>query len=136
MRCWHPRAEIIPREQAAIVGANIRALRQSKGWPQRRVGELMGWISNSTVCAAEGHRDGRQRDFTTEEVRRLASIFGVEPWQITTRCVNCKGRPPAGFACLTCGAQSLRLPSGIASYYVDFIGEIADGRGLRGQPPQ
>ncbi len=139
MSRWHSRTEIIPREQAAIVGANIRALRQRKGWPQSRVGELMGWISNSTVCAAEGHRDGRQCGYTTDEVRRLASIFGVEPWQITTRCANCKGRPPAGFACLTCGVQSIGLSSGIGhyadrmrfdprTYPLDLdIGEVADG---------
>jgi hypothetical protein len=51
----------IPEEQCAIVGANIRALRQRKGWSQARLGELMGWPSTSTVCAAEGHRNDRQR---------------------------------------------------------------------------
>ena len=99
-------AEVISREQAAVVGANIRALRQGRGWSQSHVGELMGWTSNSTVCAAEGHREDRQRGFTREEVRRLAGIFGVKPWQLTTRCANCAGHPPAGFACLTCGAQA------------------------------
>ena len=104
------RAGEIPRAQAAVVGANIRVLRERNGWTQATLGKLMGWISNSTVCAAEGHRGGRQRGFTIDEVRRLASIFGVEPWQITTRCANCKGRPPDGFACLTCGAQSREDP--------------------------
>jgi hypothetical protein len=65
----------------------------------------MGWMSGSTVCAAEGRRDGRQRSFTTDEVQRLAGIFGVKPWQLTTRCANCEGHPPPGFACLTCGAE-------------------------------
>ena len=45
--------EVIPREQAAIVGANIRTLRLGKGWTQAHVGSLMGWTSNSTVCAAD-----------------------------------------------------------------------------------
>ena len=97
--------EVIPREQAAIVGANIRTLRQGRGWRQSYVGELMGWTSNSTVCAAEGRRGGRQRSFTHDEVRQLAGIFGVKQWQLTTRCANCAGHPPAGFACLTCGAK-------------------------------
>jgi hypothetical protein len=66
----------------------------------------MGWAASSTVCAAEGHREDRQRGFTLEEVQRLAGIFGVKPWQLTTRCANCGGYPPAGFACLTCGAQA------------------------------
>jgi transcriptional regulator with XRE-family HTH domain len=104
MRGRHRAAEVIPREQAAIVGANIRTLREGRGWPQSHVGERMGWISNSTVCAAEGHRDGRQRSFTPDEVQRLAGIFGITPWQLTTRCANCAGHPPTGYACLTCGA--------------------------------
>jgi transcriptional regulator with XRE-family HTH domain len=107
-------AENIPRAQAAIVGANIRTFRQSKGWTQTQVGALMGWSSNSTVCAAEGHRAGRQRSFTPDEVQRLAGIFGVKAWQLTTRCANCEGHPPTGFACLTCGAQAAR-PAGNAA---------------------
>src|SRR6266702_2162846 len=84
-------------EQSTIVGANIRALRQRKGWSQAELGELMGWPSTSTVCAAEGHRGGRQRDFTVGEVKQLAAIFGVSPGRLATRCANCYGRPPAGF---------------------------------------
>jgi transcriptional regulator with XRE-family HTH domain len=108
MQGRQPGVEAIPREQAAIVGANIRTLRQSKGWTQIHVGELMGWMSNSTVCAAEGRRDGRQRGFTADEVTRLAGIFGVETRQLTTRCANCEGHPPAGFACLTCEARATK----------------------------
>jgi hypothetical protein len=44
----------IPAGQCAIVAANIRVLRQRKGWSQAKLGELMGWPSASTVCAAEG----------------------------------------------------------------------------------
>lgn len=109
MRGRRRAAEVIPREQAAIVGANIRTLREGRGWRQSYVGELMGWISNSTVCAAEGRRDGRQRTFTPDEVRRLASIFGVKPWQLTTSCANCAGHPPTGFACLNCGAKTAHV---------------------------
>jgi transcriptional regulator with XRE-family HTH domain len=100
----HRRVDEIPKEQSAVVGANIRALRQRKGWTQATLGELMSWQNASTVCAAEGHRNGRQRGFTTGEVKRLAAIFGISPWQLTTRCSNCEGHPPTGFACLACGA--------------------------------
>jgi transcriptional regulator with XRE-family HTH domain len=93
----------IPEEQCAVIGANIRALRQRHGWTQARLGALMGWDA-STVCAAEGHRSGRQRGFTTADLIRLAAVFGVPPAQITTRCATCGGRPPAGYACLACGA--------------------------------
>jgi transcriptional regulator with XRE-family HTH domain len=100
-----PRAREIPRAQAEVVGANIRVLRQRKGWSQAQLGQLMGWGTPSTVCAAEGHRDGRQRGFTADEVQRLAGIFGRAPWQLTTRCANCDAHPPTGFTCETCGAR-------------------------------
>jgi transcriptional regulator with XRE-family HTH domain len=95
----------IPTAQAAVVGANIRVLRQRNGWTQARLGELMGWRSNSTVCAAEGHCSGRQRGFTPDEVQRLAGIFGLTAWQLTTRCANCEGQPPRGFTCESCAAR-------------------------------
>ena len=98
------RVDTIPEEQTVIVGVNIRTLRQRKGWSQAKLGELMGWQNASTVCAAEGRRDGRQRGFTAREIERLAAIFGVSPRLLTTRCANCDGQPPAGFACLACGA--------------------------------
>lgn len=100
----------VPQAQAKVVGANIRVLRQRIGWTQARLGALMGWQSNSTVRAAEGHRGGWQRGFTSEEVQRLASIFSREPWQLTTRCANCDGHPPPGFACESCGASGTTKP--------------------------
>jgi transcriptional regulator with XRE-family HTH domain len=102
------RVDEIPQNRAAVVGANIRVLRQQHGWNQAKLGELMGWPSNSTVCAAEGRRNGRQRGFTTREVERLAVILGVSPWQLTTQCANCGGHPLPGFACLTCGAPDMK----------------------------
>ena len=98
------RVDNIPEGQPAIVGVNIHTLRQRNGWSQAKLGELMGWQSASTVCAAEGRRDGRQRGFTAEEIGRLAAIFDISPRQLTTRCANCGGHPPTGFACLACGA--------------------------------
>jgi hypothetical protein len=92
----------IPPEQCAITGANIRALRHQHGWTQAQLGQLMGWPTPSTVCAAEGHRGSRQRGFTTAEITQLAAIFATTPQQLTTRCATCGGHPPAGFACLTC----------------------------------
>jgi transcriptional regulator with XRE-family HTH domain len=93
----------LPAEQCAVIGANIRTLRQRNDWTQARLGALMGWDA-STVCAAEGHRSGRQRGFTTGELIRLAAVLGIPPAQLTTRCAACGGHPPAGYACLACGA--------------------------------
>jgi transcriptional regulator with XRE-family HTH domain len=93
----------LPAQQCAVIGANIRTLRQRNGWTQARLGELMDWDA-STVCAAEGHRNGRQRGFTTADITRLAAVFGIPPAQLTTPCATCGGHPPAGYACLACGA--------------------------------
>ena len=94
----------IPREQCVILGANIRALRLHRGRSQARLGELMGWPSNSTVCAAEGHRSERQRGFNSGEVEQPAAASGACPSKLMMRCTKCGGHPPAGFACLACGA--------------------------------
>ena len=106
------RADEIPQEQFAVVGANIRMLRLLRGWTQGQLGELMFWPTTATVCAAEGKRGGRQRGFTGAEVMRLATIFGVSPQQLTTQCANCGGYPQAGFACLTCGARNWQAGPG------------------------
>jgi len=97
MRGRRHRGGEIPAAQAAVVGASIRVLRQHNGWTHARLGELMGWRSSSTVCAAEGRRSDRQRGFTPDQVQRLAGIFGIKPWQLTTRCANCEGHSPRGF---------------------------------------
>jgi hypothetical protein len=104
MRGRRRRVDEIPQDQAVVVGANIRVLRQQHGWNQAKLGELMGWPSNSTVCANKGRRNGSQRGFTADEVERLAAIFGLSLPQLTTQCANCGGHPPTGFACLTCGS--------------------------------
>jgi transcriptional regulator with XRE-family HTH domain len=91
-------------EQAAVIGANIRALRRRRGWTQSRLGDLMGWPTPSTVSAAEGTRSRPQRGFTPDEIQRLARIFDIRTYQLTTRCATCAGHPPPGYACLTCEA--------------------------------
>jgi transcriptional regulator with XRE-family HTH domain len=99
------RVDELPATVCVVIGANIRVLRQRSGWTQAQLGELMGWPSNSTVCAAEGRRNGRQRGFTTHEVQRLAATFNVPTRQLIKRCAGCEGHPPVGFACMACGAQ-------------------------------
>src|SRR6185437_13705916 len=108
------RVDEIPQDRAAVVGANIRVLRQQHGWNQAKLGELMGWHSNSTVCAAEGRRNGRQRGFTMQEVERLAAIFGLSPAQLTMECANCGGHPPGGFALPDLRGPALDMKPGFA----------------------
>lgn len=84
----------IPDEQPAIVGANIRTLRQRKGWSQAKLGEVMGWHSASTVCVAEGHRGDRQRGFTAKGNRAASRHLRCLPATAHDKVRELR-RPPA-----------------------------------------
>jgi hypothetical protein len=84
----------IPAAQAAVVGANIRVLRQRNGWTQTRLGELMGWRSNSTVCAAEGRRSGRQRGFTPDRSSGWPASSASSPGSSRHGARTAKGTRP------------------------------------------
>jgi transcriptional regulator with XRE-family HTH domain len=88
------RVDEIPEEQSVVAGANLRTLRQRKGWSQAKLGELMGWQNAFNICAAEGRRDGRQRRFTAEKIERLSSIFGISP-RAAHEAMHELRRPPA-----------------------------------------
>ena len=107
----HGPAAKLPPGQSAIAAANVRALRQRNGWTQAHLGQLMGWPAASTVCAAEGHRGGRQRRFARWEIEQLAALFGIPATQPLTRCATCGGQPPPGYACLACGAEHPPAPA-------------------------
>jgi transcriptional regulator with XRE-family HTH domain len=99
----------IPGNQLAVVGANVRALRLRMGWSQRKLAVAMGLGPHNFSAVSRIEKaapDGRRRNITTWELERLADIFEVPAWQLRTRCVVCDGNPPAGFACLTCGARA------------------------------
>jgi DNA-binding transcriptional MerR regulator len=67
-----------PAEGAGILGRPYLRPRRHPG----RTGGLwlwMGWPNASTVCAAEGHRNGRQRGFTTGEVRQAGRHLRRHP---------------------------------------------------------
>jgi hypothetical protein len=76
---------------------------------QRKLAVAMG-LGAHNVSAVSRHEkaapDGRRRNITTHELDRLADIFEVAAWLVKTRCGTCDGSPPAGFACLTCGARA------------------------------
>jgi len=121
----------IPAEQCAIIGANIRALRQRRGWTQARLRELMGWPTTSTVWAAEGCRNDRQRGFTNGEVEQLTAIFGVSPWQLTTQCANCQGQPPAGVRLPGLRSHTPQRPAGHVRPHPPGAARSCDGEPAR-----
>jgi hypothetical protein len=88
----------------------------------------MGWPSTSTVCAAEGRRNSRQRGFTAGKVQRLAGIFGVPARELTTRCTNCEGNPPAGLGTGQKVARLRECPYGGLLPFTESDAEINYGR--------
>lgn len=79
------------QDQAAVVGANIRILRQQHGWNQAKVGELMGWpklvtppcagrsaFSNATPTRRSGDVPHRRRVRSPGRLRN-------RPWRTSRR---------------------------------------------------
>jgi transcriptional regulator with XRE-family HTH domain len=95
------------RPVAAVVVANVRALRRARGWSVEQVAvrlqELgLDWRRNILANL----ESGRRADVTVDELDALGRLFGVQPWSLagTPVCTCCGGAPPAGFRCLQCGA--------------------------------
>ena len=88
-------------EQSVIVGRNMRVLRWRAGWTQTDLAKAVG-RSVSRISRTETG----ERAFTGLEVMLVAAVFQVNPAELITKCFNCKGVPPWGFACIACGAES------------------------------
>lgn len=105
-------AEDLPTSR--IIGAHIHALRTARGWSLREVGrqaEQAGKpIGYLTVGRIERNRDPARRPVAVivDDLITLATVFGLRPEQLLTApdCFTCMDRPPAGFACRTCGAEA------------------------------
>jgi transcriptional regulator with XRE-family HTH domain len=96
------------------VGAHVHALRTARGWSLREVArqtEVAGKpIGYSTIGRIENGRDPKQPAVAVivDDLVALAAVFGVRPEQLLTApgCFVCMDKPPAGFACRTCGAEA------------------------------
>lgn len=67
------------REDQARLGLQIQAARESAGYTQQEVGDLLE-LSRSTIADIEA---GRRR-VDTLLLRDMAALFGVQPWQLLT----------------------------------------------------
>lgn len=88
------------------VAHNVRRLRRVRRWTQGDFGarlEPFGFRwSLATLSAAEKGR----RAWTANELAAVALAFGVgvaELFEPLSQCENCKGMPPKGFVCGSCG---------------------------------
>lgn len=82
---------VIPADPRPTIAANVRLLREARGWTQEQLGqrleEMTGrpW-SKATMSALErsafaqaGETDRTPRSFTAEEIVALAALFAVTP---------------------------------------------------------
>lgn len=98
---------------SALVAERVCALRKARGWNRQDL---------AAQCAQRGHVElttaaivnietgrpgtaGRRRCITVDELTVFAEVFGISTEQLLSAdCAGCKGCPPAGFICATCGA--------------------------------
>jgi len=97
-----------------IVGAHIHALRTARGWSLREAARQTAAagkpIGYTTIGRIERGRDPGQPAVAVivDDLVTLATVFGVRPEQLLTApgCFVCMDKPPAGFACRSCGAEA------------------------------
>jgi transcriptional regulator with XRE-family HTH domain len=81
--------------------ATIRAARRKTGMSVRNTAARAG-ISPSTLSRIED----ATRTPGRATILALAAVLHFDPTPLLG-CDTCAGKPPAGFACLTCGATNL-----------------------------
>jgi transcriptional regulator with XRE-family HTH domain len=97
---------------SSVVAANIRRLRQIRGQTAEEFAAAINaagvaW-TRQTVAKIE---NGRRAHVTVDDLAALAAALGIDdPWALTQQsaCAACHGVPPAGYACLECGAETPR----------------------------
>lgn len=105
-----------PTDAARVMSANVRRLRRARGWTQveaaQRFAEIHGehW-SNASWSQAEQSGGSRQRAWSVDELVSMARLFRVPVADLLPEapaCAQCKGAPPAGFTCNSCGTGGAR----------------------------
>jgi transcriptional regulator with XRE-family HTH domain len=90
------------------VAINLRRLRKARNLTGQQLANLTtshprGTLSRHAISQIEN----RHRRVTVDELAALAQVFHVAPWSLTQPwlCPTCNSAPPAGYRCLTCGAE-------------------------------
>ncbi len=64
-------------DQQVVVGANLRRLRQARGWSQESLGHHLGWHRTFVGAVERG-----ERNLTLRTVERLCQQLGVHPFDL------------------------------------------------------
>lgn len=91
----------LPQDQSRAAGIRIRALRRNLGWTQGELARKAG-IRQAMLSHAE---TGTVR-MSPGTAAAIASALGTTVEDLLAECGHCRGNPPAGYACLSCGSGS------------------------------
>ena len=86
-----------------VFGRRLQREREARHWSLREAAEKCGLAAASTIMRAE-----RGSDVALSSAIALAAMYGVPLSALLAEssCGQCDGTPPAGFACLSCGAKA------------------------------
>lgn len=100
-----------PSDLTWLVVQKMRYLRMSRGMSaqelERRMADTAGVVMSRAVIT--NLENQRRRDMTVDQLVGLTKVFETTiefmlGWG-SIECARCLGEPPAGFACMACGAQ-------------------------------
>lgn len=100
-----------PSDLTWLVIQKMRYLRMARGMSaqelERQMAEKAGVVMSRAVIA--NLENQRRRDLSVDQLVGLSKVFDA-PLDFllgftNVECNRCKGEPPEGFGCLTCGAQ-------------------------------
>ena len=91
----------LPQVRSRAAGIRIRNLRKDLGWTQAELARKAG-VTQVMLSRAETGTDR----MSPRTVTALAAALGADLDALLAECGHCHGKPPAGYACLSCGAEA------------------------------
>lgn len=102
----YKQADAIGPDGIAVL-TKVRMLRRKRGLSLRRMAEETQKLRRTLTADALNKIELGVRRIDIDDLFALAEALNVTAAQLLEppeECSTCKGRPPAGFSCLACGA--------------------------------
>ena len=100
-----------PSNQSREVAERVRRLRKIRGWSALRLAEEMTAFGHPMNRSAIAELETIDRHMTVDELCSFSWVLGVTTGGLLGEkalCEVCGDKPPVGFACLNCGANSTK----------------------------
>lgn len=92
-----------------VVRRNIRRLREQQNLDQRALGGKLDAAGHPMLPTVVSKTERGERRVDVDDLVAFAAALGVAPARLLeppTDCPSCRGTPPPGFVCRTCGAEA------------------------------